>query len=150
MVAWLHHITLHFPIVLAFVLAALGVYTVKRDLPVLWTLMIWTSRAAALMTSVAAISGLLAAQALWTDDGPYVLIHHRNLGLLGWAASLAAFGGLEWGRIENEPRAMRFGALCWIAVALAMLGAGHWGGSGLHNDIIPWNTDHPGITDVRP
>ena len=145
MAAWLHHLTLHFPIALSFALAAFGVFTLRRDEPVLWEVLLWASRFAFLMTTLAAISGLVAAQDYWTEDGPYVLIHHRNLGILAWASSAAAFGGLEWGRIDKEKRAMQFGALCWIAVAAAMIGAGHWGGYGIHHDIIPWAEVDPGL-----
>lgn len=147
--AWIHHLSLHFPIALSFVLAAFGIYTLKRDEDSLWTALVWGSRFAFLTTSVAAISGLLAARELWTEDGPHVLIHHRNLGLLVWACAGAAFAGLEWGRHEGEKKAMKFGALAWIAVSVAVLGAGHWGGWGIHHDVLPWDVEDPGVRIER-
>jgi hypothetical protein len=141
--AWLHHVTIHVPIVGTLGLGLVGIWLNREPHDVLWKLMRWAGWATAGVSLVAVVSGMVTADEFWTADGPYVLIHHRNLGLTGMACALVAAGAVEWGMRTGSDRIRRFGALCWLAAALAMVGAGHWGGSGVHSDRIPWQGEPP-------
>lgn len=147
---YLHHITVHFPIVLAFVMAGVGVWYLKVGHAPLLILLRVVGAAAFAITTVAVISGFVSAEAFWTADGPHVLIHHRNLGLLAWFAMAIAAGATEWGCRNDETRVARFGILTWCAVALAAVGAGHWGGSGVHSDRVPWQDEPPALRESAP
>lgn len=149
-VAWLHHLSIHVPIVGAVALAVLGAWGNRRpDDETLWRILRWGGWATAAVTFVAVVSGMITADEFWTAEGPYVLIHHRNLGLTGFACVFVAAVAQEWGTRANSERIRRFGALVWIAAAIAMVGAGHWGGSGVHSDRIPWQGDAPVLQKGR-
>ncbi len=143
--AYLHHITVHFPIVMSLVLAAVGVWYVKTEDARLFTFVRVAGAITASITLVAVISGLVTAQHFWTEEGPDVLIHHRNLGITVLCVMLIAAAAVEWGHRADEIRAVKFGALLWVASAFGVLGAGHWGGSGVHSDVVPWDRSRPEI-----
>ncbi|MEZ4462905.1 MAG: hypothetical protein R3E66_24890 [bacterium] len=141
--AWLHHVSIHAPLALSFALAVLGVWVNRRDDETVWTILRFGGWFVVFGTVLAVVSGLVTADEFWTDDGPYVLIHHRNLGLTGLFSVVTAAVAVEWGYRTHQQRVRRFGALVWIAAALAMMGAGHWGGSGVHSDRVPWDGEPP-------
>lgn len=136
---YLHHITVHFPIVMSFVLAGVGTWSLHDPAPQLTGFMRVGGGATLLITSVAVISGLLITPDTLTEVLVYDLGHHRNLGLSAMAAMVSAVGAYEYGVRRDEAGARGFGALAWWAVALAVLGAAHWGGSTLHADRVPWH-----------
>lgn len=143
--AWLHHTSIHVPLVMSTVLGILGIWVNRRDDQTVWVILRIAGWATTATTLVAVVSGLATATEFWTEVGPDVLIHHRNLGILGFVSMLTAVGSIEYGLRTNSQRVRRFGALCWIAVALSMVGAGHWGGSGVHSDRIPWDGQTPAL-----
>lgn len=147
--SWLHHVSIHVPLVMTMVLAVFGIWINHRSSgsgevnDVLWKILRFGGWATAIITLVAVVSGLITADDFWTQDGPMVLIHHRNLGLTGFACVFTAVGATEWGIRHSQERVRRFGALCWLVASFAMIGAGHWGGSGVHSDRIPWQQEPP-------
>lgn len=153
--SWLHHVSIHVPLVMTAALAVLGIWINLRTTngqpinndteanAVLWKILRWGGWATVIITLIAVVSGILTADEFWTEDGPYVLIHHRNLGLTGFACVFTAVSATEWGMRRGLDRVRRFGALCWLAASFAMIGAGHWGGSGVHSDRIPWQLEPP-------
>lgn len=141
--SYLHNITIHFPIVMSMVLAAVGVWYVRSEADTLRDFIRFGGAITLGITLVAAVSGLLTAQMYWTEEGPEVLIHHRNLGLLLTSVMIAAVGCFEYGVRKSESALKKLGALLWIACVLAAVGVGHWGGSGVHSDTIPWQKTPP-------
>ena len=135
---YLHHITVHFPIVMSFVLAGVGTWSVRDPAPQLVGFVRIGGAATLLITSVAVVAGLLITPEAPSDALTYDLGHHRNLGLTAWFAMAAAVGAYEYGVRHDEPGARGFGALAWWAIALAVVGAAHWGGSTLHGEVMPW------------
>ena len=140
---YLHHITVHFPIVMSLALAAVGIWYLRAGHAPLLVAVRFAGAATLVITSVSVVAGFLSAEPYWTTDGPDVLIHHRNLGLLVWVVMATGVGAMEWGLKNDDDRVTRFGVVVWIAVAFAAIGAGHWGGSGVHSDIIPWQSNEP-------
>ncbi len=148
--SYVHQLALHFPIVLSLVLTVMGWRALRVDNDESWNWLRVLGGFAWVVTTIAAISGLVAADPFWTEEGPELLIHHRNLGILGWVCTTVAAGALEYGVRNDEVKLRRFSALAWTAVAVAMIGAGHWGGSGVHSDIVPWQGDAPIIRPAHP
>lgn len=153
--SWLHHVSIHVPLVMTMVLSVFGVWINLRSKhghrpendtdadAILWKTLRFGGWATLIVTLIAVISGMLTADEFWTEDGPMVLIHHRNLGLTGFACVFVAVGATEWGMRRAQEKVRRFGAICWLAAGFAMIGAGHWGGSGVHSDRIPWQQEPP-------
>lgn len=140
---YLHHVTLHFPIVLSVVLAVVGVWWLKTDDVRLGVFVRWTGWAAFATATAAALSGIIAAPGILGGDGPQGLSDHRNMGVLTWCVIATAAIAFEVGVRRGESYVKRFAALCWIAAAFSVIGAGHWGGSALHSDKIPWQGTRP-------
>ncbi|MEZ4458872.1 MAG: hypothetical protein R3E66_03925 [bacterium] len=102
--AWLHHVSIHAPLALSFALAVLGVWVNRRDDETVWTILRFGGWFVVFGTVLAVVSGLVTADEFWTDDGPYVLIHHRNLGLTGLFSVVTP--PLRWnGAIEHTSNA---------------------------------------------
>ncbi len=140
---YLHHVTLHFPIVLTFVLAAVGPWWVRTMDERLGVFLRWCGWAAFVTTTVAMVSGTIAAPGWLGGDGPQGLSDHRNMGMLTWSAVAVAAVAFEVGIRVGREDVRKFAALCWIAAAIGAVGAGHWGGSALHSDRIPWQGTEP-------
>lgn len=141
--AYIHHITVHFPIVMSFVLAVVGAWYVRTEDGRLFQFVRVAGGLTVAITLVAVVSGLFTAQEFWVEDGPSVLEHHRNLGITVFCVMLTAAIAVEWGHRAAEIKAVKFGALLWIAAAFGVLGAGHWGGLGMHSDRVPWDRSEP-------
>lgn len=144
---YLHHVSLHFPIVLSLVLAVVGPWWVKTGDARLATLVRWAGWFTFGATTVAALSGILAAPGWFGGDGPQGLSDHRNMGVVTWSVVATAAVAFELGRRRGSVYTMRFGALCWCAAAFSAIGAGHWGGSALHSDKIPWQGTKPILSE---
>jgi hypothetical protein len=142
---YIHHVTLHFPIVLSIVLAAVGIWWVRTDDARLGVFLRFAGWAAFGLATLAMVSGIIAAPGLLGGDGPPELSDHRYMGIVVWVASGIAATAFELGRREENAYVQRFGALCWCAVAFAAIGAGHWGGSTLHSDSVPWDRTQPAM-----
>ena len=142
-VRYLHHLSTHFPIVMSFVLAIVGWWYVRRSDQLLATFLRWGGWATALLTTAAMASGVLSTPESWIADGTDALSHHRNLGLLVWAVVVLAASVFELGIQHQRLDVRKLGALLWSVCALAVLGAGHWGGSMMHSDRVPWQGTEP-------
>lgn len=140
---YIHHLTLHFPIVGSMFLAVVGVWWVRTGDERLGQLLRFGGLAVFAITTVAVTSGIVAAPGWFGGDGPENLSHHRNMGLLVWSTMAVAAIGLEIGLRQGHAYAQKFAALCWCAAAFGVIGAGHWGGSALHSDIVPWQGTPP-------
>lgn len=139
MTTWLsyaHHLSLHGPLVFSVFLAVLGVWMQRTDTPELRLIMRWGGWATFIATTLAVVSGLIMA---WgAEDITGRLDHHRWLGITAWCTMLTAALAFELGLHRDDRDLRRFGAITWIAVALAVIGTGHWGGSMLHPEAVPW------------
>lgn len=140
---YIHHVSLHFPIVGSLFLAVVGVWWVKTDDIRLSVLIRWFGWFVFIMTSFAAISGIIAAPGILGGDGPQGLSDHRNMGVTLWCTAAVAAIGFEIGTRTHVAYVRKFAALCWCAAAFGAIGAGHWGGSALHSDKIPWQRTTP-------
>lgn len=143
MFEYLHHVTLHFPIVMSLVLAAVGVWWVRADEPTLAVILRWGGWFTLAVTTITAISGIVAAPGVLGGDGPQGLSDHRNMGVMTWVVIATAAIAFEAGHRTAGRYTCRFAALCWGAAVFASIGAGHWGGSALHSDKIPWQGTRP-------
>lgn len=135
---YIHHVTLHFPIAGAFFLAAIGVWWVRTGDEKLGQLLRFGGWAIFAATTIVVTSGVIAAPGILGGDGPEALAAHRNMGITVWCVSAIAAIGFEVGLRTAQPYVQRFAALCWCAAAFGVIGAGHWGGSALHSDEVPW------------
>lgn len=140
---YIHHVSLHFPIAGSLLLACIGVWWVKTDDPTLGRLLRFAGWFVFGMTTAAAFSGIIAAPGILGGDGPQTLSDHRNMGVTLWCVAGVAAIAFEIGTRRNEAYLRRFAALCWCAAAFGAVGAGHWGGTALHSDKIPWQDTPP-------
>lgn len=148
---YIHHVTLHFPIVGSMFLAAIGVWWVRTDDVRLGVLLRHAGWVVFVATTAAAVSGILSAPGVLGGDGPQVLSDHRNMGVTTWCVVAIAAIAFEAGVRQQVDYLKRFAALCWCAAAFAVIGAGHWGGSGVHSDKIPWQGTPPALgPDAEP
>lgn len=132
---FLHHITLHFPIVLTLVLAATATFAPHEDNQDVLQLLRYGGLFTLGVTVITAASGLVAAG---FSGGDSTLEHHRYLGILATLTIALAALSVEIGcRTENKDL-RSFGLLTWWAAALATVGAAHWGSWAEHPEIIPF------------
>ena len=136
--SYLHHITVHFPIVLTFGLAAVGLYSLRRETPELQSVLRWGGLAAFALTTLAIVSGIIAAPGFFGGDGPAALRHHRDLALTTWVVVALGALGYNHGVLRDVRDWRTFAITMWCIAALAVVGTGHWGGAELHTDSIPW------------
>lgn len=146
---FLHHITLHFPIVLTLVIAGVGVWSLREDTPQFRRFMRWVGWACFAMTTVTVVSGILAAPGWFGGDGTPELSHHRSLGLTAWVVMGLAAVSYEWGVREGSDDWRKFAIGVWCVTAFAVMGTGHWGGTELHDDKLPW-TDRESPAQIEP
>ena len=135
---YLHHVLLHFPIVMSMALAALGVWTRHDEAPVVRSFLRGAGWITLALTSVAAISGILAAPGWLGGDGTTALRDHRDLGVTAWAVIALAAGAYEIGARQDERDWRMFAVAMWCVASVAVIGAGHWGGSTEHADVVPF------------
>lgn len=133
---FLHHLSLHFPIVLSIALAFTATFALRRDEPPALTPVIrfggWTNLA---MTTLAVISGLVAGG---LSGGPEPLSHHRYLGITAFFVIALAALSYDYGTRHNIADWRRFGGLLWWVATFAIIGAGHYGGLAEHRSVIPF------------
>lgn len=136
--SFLHHISIHFPIVLSFVLAAVGAYSLVRDTEELRRVLWFGGWALCLMTTVAVVSGLWSAPGLLLGQGSSELLHHRDLGLTVWVVVGLACWSYHQGMRGGHRDFRRWAVALWWVASLGVIGAGHWGGSQLHPEALPF------------
>ncbi|MBA2664585.1 MAG: hypothetical protein H0U74_20025 [Bradymonadaceae bacterium] len=140
---YLHHLSVHFPIVLAMVLAAIGLYSLKRDTPELRTLIRWTGWTTLALTTVALVSGIIAAPGWFGGDGSPELTHHRDLAITAWCTIALATYAYDHGHRHDIRDLRTFAITIWLVATFAVIGTGHWGGSTLHPESVPWAAQEP-------
>ncbi|RAL22361.1 hypothetical protein DL240_10960 [Lujinxingia litoralis] len=134
--SFLHHLSLHFPIVLSMGLAAAATYGLRRDDPeLLRPLVRWGGWANLAMTSLAVVSGLVAGG---FSGGSEDLSHHRYLGITAFFVIALAATSYDYGQRHNLVDWRRFGGLLWWVATFAVIGTGHWGGLAEHRAVVPW------------
>jgi hypothetical protein len=135
---FIHHLSLHFPIVLTLVLAGVGVWSLRSETDELRTLIRSLGWIALAMTTVAVVSGILAAPGWFGGEGSDRLGHHRNLALTTWVVVLIATLGYDYGVRKDHSDWRKFAVGIWCVAAFGVIGTGHWGGSEEHTDVVPW------------
>jgi hypothetical protein len=141
---FLHHLTLHFPIVLSMVVASVGLWSLRDDAPQLRAFVRWAGWICLAFTTVTVAAGVIAAPGLLGGEGPDALSHHRNLGVTTWVVTAIAAAGYEFGMRRGIDDWRKFGVGVWCVVVLGVIGTGHWGGTELHEDKLPW-TEETGV-----
>ena len=132
---FIHHLSLHFAIVLPMALAAGGTYERRCEIDALIPLIRWGGVVALVMTCVAVVSGLLAGG---FSGGDETLQHHRYLGILTLVAVAIAAVGYDQAVRRKISDLQSFAVGMWWVASFAVIGAGHWGGIGEHSDVIPF------------
>ena len=140
---YIHHVTVHVPLVASAMMAVIATYWLRTDSGDVKPLVRWLGWGTLLATTAAVVSGIVAAPGAFGGDGPKVLADHRNLGLTTYWAMFTAVVAFEWGHRSGNRPTQRFGALVWWAVVFGAIGTGHWGGSSLHSDVVPWDGTQP-------
>lgn len=132
---FLHHISLHFAIVLPMVMAAVGAYILAQkteSLDSLFRIGAWTTLIA---TTVAVATGLASAG---LSGGPDHLEHHRYLGILTFSVVALATLAFEIGHRHQIDDLRKFGLAAWWIASLSVVGTGHFGGLAEHLDLVPF------------
>lgn len=146
--SFIHHLSLHFPIVLAFVLAGVGLWSLREDTPQLQRFMRVVGWVCFAFASVATVSGIMATPGWFGGDGSEALSHHRNLGVSTWVAMAIAAFSYEWGLRTKITDWRKFAVGVWCVAAFGVVGTGHWGGADRHPDEIPWRVDGVSKTNL--
>lgn len=136
--SFIHHLSLHFPIVLTIALALVGLWSLREDSAALRRLMRVGGWVCFAMTTLAAVSGIVSAPGWFGGAGSQALSHHRSLGVTAWAVIALAAGSYEWGMRKGIADWRNFAVGLWCVATFAVIGAGHWGGSERHPEEIPW------------
>lgn len=132
---FIHHLTLHFAIVLPMVLAATGLYAHRADANGLTPLLRWGGLAALAFTLVAVASGLVAGG---FSGGEQTLQHHRYLGVLTLCVVAVAAISYDHGVRRDIEDLRTFALGLWWVATFSVIGAGHWGGITEHTDVVPF------------
>jgi len=135
---WLHHVTLHFPIVMTFALAGLGAWTMREESERTVSFIRWAGWATFALTTVAVVAGILSAPGWLGGDGPKVLSDHRDLGVTAWFVVGLAAWGYDHGVRHSDREFRLFGVAIWAVASFAVIGAGHWGGVGQYPELSPF------------
>lgn len=138
---FLHHISIHFPIVLVMVLGGVGLFALKHETSELQTVLRWLGWAAFVATTVALVSGIVSAPGMFGGGGPVELTHHRDLGITLWVVVGLAVWSYEYGYRRDVRDLRSFGVMMWCVAIFAVIGTGHFGGASLHPEAVPWVAD---------
>ncbi len=131
---FIHHLTLHFAIVLPMVMAAIGTYAVRANQKALIPLLRWGGWITLVLTAITVIAGVAAGG---LSGGEEVLKHHRYLGILTAAVVVLAAISFEQGVRRKIEDLRTFSVAMWWTASFSVIGAGHWGTLGEHADVIP-------------
>lgn len=130
-------------------LAGIGVVYVRKPAENLETILRFAGWFIALASVTAMVSGILAAPDWVRIGGPEELDHHRYMGIMVGVCALVCAIAFEFGVRQSSDYLKRFSALTWFAVFFGAVGTGHWGGSVVHSDRVPWDGTAPLIEEVR-
>ena len=132
---FVHHLSLHFAIVLPMALAGTGLYALRTDTESLTPVLRWGGHFALAMTAITVASGLVAGG---FSGGDETLQHHRYLGVLTFIVVAIAALGYDYGVRRDLRDVKKFGLAMWWVASFSVIGAGHWGGIGEHIDVVPF------------
>ena len=132
---YLHHLTLHFAIVLPMILAAGGLYARRTSGAELFPILRWMGHFTLAITAIAVATGLVAGGFSGGEDS---LQHHRYLGILAFIAVAIAALSYDHGTRQDIADLRGYGVAIWWVAAFAVIGASHWGTIAEHSDIIPF------------
>ena len=135
---YLHHISIHFPIVLTIGLGAVGLYYLRRPDEALRPVIRWGGWTVFGFATVAVVSGLIIAPGWFGGAGSVDLTHHRDLALTTWLVIALAAWSFERAERGGHPDWRTFAVGLWCVAAFGVIGTGHWGGAELHDDTVPW------------
>lgn len=149
---FIHHLFLQVPATGTIGLAILGVVYVRNPAENLEQLLRFLGWGLFVVTTGAALSGILSAPGILGGDGPGELSHHRNFGVMVFMLVGTSAIGFEIGMRNPSVFSIyikKAAALVWIAAAISAFAAGHWGGSVVHSDQIPWDKSPPIIQKLK-
>ncbi len=135
---WVHHVTLHVPLTIPAVLAALGLWMWRDESARHVTFIRWVGLGCLAATTLAMVAGILSAPGFLGGDGSETLRDHRDLGVTAWSVVMLASLSYDYGVRKEDVLWRRLGVCWWAVAALAGLGAGHWGGLHEHAKHIPF------------
>lgn len=136
---YLHHITLHVPLVASAMLAILGLLARGDEPETLQRFLRWIGWAVFGVTTVTVIAGILVAPGWLGGEGSSDLSHHRDLALTTWFVMGLAAGCYDKGIREGERDMRMYGIAMWWVTTFAVVGAGHWGASTHRPELVPWS-----------
>lgn len=131
---FIHHLTLHFAIVLPMALAAVGLWSLKAGDGRYTALLRWGGLVTLALTVLTAVTGLLAGGFAGGEDH---LIHHRYLGIMTTIVVAIAAVSYDYGVRRDSADWRSYGVGVWCVATFSTIGAGHWGVLAEHGDIIP-------------
>lgn len=135
---WIHHVSLHVPLMLPAVLTTFGVWTWHEETIKQIKFLRWVGLFCLAATTVAIVAGIASAPGFLGGEGSAVLRDHRDLGVTAWCVILLAALSYDHGARHDDIVFRRLG-ICWWGVAtLAVIGTGHWGGLHEHAKHIPF------------
>ncbi len=149
---YIHHLFLQVPTTGTIGMAVLGIVYVKKPAENLEQLLRFFGWALFFVSTVTAISGILSAPGILGGDGPDELSHHRNFGVMVFLLVGFATIGFEVGFRSTSSFShyiKKAASLMWIGAAVSAFAAGHWGGSVVHSDQIPWDKTAPAIQKLK-
>lgn len=132
---FIHHIALHFVIVLPMVWAVFGLYAIRTNTRELAPLLCWGGHVTLAVAIVTTGTGLAAGG---LSGGEEHLRHHRYLGILATITIAIAALGYDQGVRRDIRRLRAFGISMWWVASLATVGASHWGVLAEHADVVPF------------
>ena len=132
---FLHHLSLHFTIVVPMALAVVGAISLRHPSPGWTGLLRWGGHIALLMATITVATGLLAGG---FSGGEEALQHHRYLGVLTFLVIALAALSFEGGLRRQSTDLQQFAIGLWWVASFSVIGAGHWGGVSVHPDVIPF------------
>lgn len=149
---YIHHLLLQIPGTGTIGLAIIAVIYVKKPAENLEQLLRLLGWLMFFVTTLAAFSGIMSAPGILGGNGPEELSHHRNFGVMVFLLVAASTIGFEIGIRSASTSAMyikKAASLIWIGAAVSAFAAGHWGGSVVHSDQIPWDQSPPIIEKLK-
>lgn len=141
-VAYLHHVLVHFPIALGLLAAAMAVIGWRRcndSFDRHWRIVV---QVVAAMTVLAIAAGLLAAPHAEEAGLPLdKLFWHLLFGIAAGVSFVLAAAVVTFERLRQVPRAVTLARMLTVIGAAAAGFAGHMGGDMLHPGMAPWSNE---------
>ncbi len=141
-VAYLHHVLVHFPIALGLLAAVMAVVNRRRGTDSIdrhWRIVL---QAVAGATVLAVVAGLLAAPHAEEAGLPLdKLFWHRLFGIAAGVSFVLAAIFVTFERLRRVRRAMTLARVLTVVGAVSAGFAGHIGGDMLHPGLAPWSRE---------